>query len=102
MSGKYYPHNWDAISDAPAEYFESCTFEDFALWKINGWEIPSSVSCIIRAQHKDTGKVNEHVYKCSRSAVKRLMDYMDTGNYEVTICNHDSISIIVNNDTNDA
>ena len=42
MSGKYYPHNWDAISDAPSEYFEEISFEDFAIWKINGWDLPSS------------------------------------------------------------
>ena len=100
MSGKYYPNNWDAIKEAPIEYFEECSYEDFLMWKLNGWEIPSSVSCILRAQHKDTGKVSEHVYKCPKRAVKRLIKYMDTGNYEVTVCNHDSISIIVNNEPN--
>jgi len=25
---------------------------------------------------------------------------MESGQYEVTVCNHDSISLVVNNDTN--
>ena len=100
MSGKYYPNNWDAIQEAPSEYFEECSYDDFATWKLNGWEIPSSITCILRAQNMDTGKINEHVYRCPKRAVKRLIKYMDTGDYEVTVCNHDSISIVVNNDSN--
>jgi len=100
MSGKYYPHNWDAISDAPSEYFEACTVEDFFEWKVNGWMMPSSISCILRAQHINTGKIKEHVYKSPQRAVNRLVSYMESGQYEVTVCNHDSISLVVNNDTN--
>ena len=44
MSGKYYPNNYDAIKEAPSEYFESCTVEDFWEWKLNGWMMPSSIS----------------------------------------------------------
>ena len=97
MSGKYYPHNWDAIKDAPAEYFEPCSWEDFEMWKLNGWEMPSSVTCIMRAAHKDTGKIKEHVYKSPKSAVKKLIKYMETGEYELTICNHESISVVTSN-----
>ena len=94
MSGKYYPNNWEAIQDAPDELFEPCSVEEFWEWKLNGWMMPSSVSCIMRAEHKATGKIKEHTYKSPKSAVKKLVKYMDTGEYEVTICNHDSISLV--------
>ena len=100
MSGKYYPNNYDAIKEAPSEYFEPCSVEDFFEWKVNGWMMPSSISCILRAENINTGKIKEHVYKSPQRAVNRLASYMETGDYEVTICNHDSISIIVNNDSN--
>jgi len=100
MSGKYYPNNYDAIKEAPSEYFESCTVEDFWEWKLNGWMMPSSISCILRAENMLTGKIKEHVYKSPQRAVNRLVKYMETGEYEVTVCNHDSISLVVNNDTN--
>ena len=100
MSGKYYPNNYDAIKEAPSEYFEECTVEDFFEWKVNGWMMPSSISCILRAQHINTGKIKEHVYKSPQRAVNRLVSYMESGQYEVTVCNHDSISLVVNNDTN--
>ena len=94
MSGKYYPNNWKAIHDAPSEYFEECSYEDFFVWKLNGWEMPSSVTCLMRAEHKDTGKIKEHVYKSPKRAVQRLTKYMDDGNYNVTVCNHEAITLL--------
>ena len=103
MSGKYYPHNIEAIQDAPDEYFESCTWEEFHDWRVCAWEIPTSVVCIMRAEHKDTGKVTEHVYQKPKSAQKRLMQYMADGEHEVTICNSDSIHLVklAEHDTDD-
>ena len=94
MSGKYYPNNADAIAKAPDEVFEPCTWEEFFDWRLTAWEIPASVSCIIRAQHKDTGKVTEHVYQQSSAARKRLMKYMEDGDHEVIVCNADAIHLV--------
>ncbi len=91
---KYYPNNWQAIKDAPSEYFEECSYEDFFMWKLNGWEIPSSVMCIFRVKNTKTGKIKEHVYKNAKSAHKRLLEYMKEGDHEVTVVNHDSIHLI--------
>ena len=102
MSGKYYPNNWEAIKEAPEEYFEPCSVDEFWEWKLNGWAMPSSVSCILRAENKHTGKIKEHVYRSPKHAVNRLVSYMETGDYEVTVCNHDSISLVVNNDADDS
>ena len=101
MSGKYYPNNWKAIKDAPEEYFEPCSYEDFEAWKLSGWEIPSSVSCIIRAECERTGKVQEYTYKTARGARDRLMKLMDRGEYTVTICDHSSIHLIKEEPIND-
>ena len=94
MSGKYYPNNFDAIAAAPSEYFEPCTWEEFYDWRMCAWEIPTSVSCIIRAEHKDTGKVTEHVYQKENAAKKRILKYMQDGMYEVTVANQDTIHLI--------
>ena len=36
------------------ELFEPCTWEEFHDWRVCAWEIPTSVVCIMRAEHKDT------------------------------------------------
>ena len=98
---KYYPNNWQAIKDAPEEYFEPCTYEDFFVFKLNGWDLPSSVTCIMRAEHKDTGEITEHIYKNSKCATKRLINYMKDGMHEVVVCNHESIHLIKLEDQDD-
>lgn len=102
MSGKYYPNNYDAIRDAPDEYFEPCSYEEFNEWKLCNWEIPTSVSCLIRAEHIHTGKIKEHVYQRPQSAQKKLMQYMETGEYDVTVCNQESIHLLkINHESDD-
>ena len=98
MSGKEFPNNFEAIQEAPDEIFEQCSVEDFFDWRVGGWDIPSSVMCIMRAEHKDTGRITEHVYSTAGHARNRLLKYMKTGEYQVTIANHDSIHLIKAND----
>ena len=100
MSGREFPNNFDAIMGAPDEIFEPCSYEDFIDWRLTAWEIPSSVMCIMRAEHKDTGKITEHIYSKAGAARNRLLKYMTTGDYEVTIANHDSIQLIKTNGPN--
>ena len=103
MSGKYFPNNWEAIKEAPEEYFEPCSWEDFEEWKLSGWDLPSSVSCIIRAQNKDTGQVHEHTYKHARRAKQRLLKYMDSDDqYEITICDHNTIHLLTKENEDDS
>jgi hypothetical protein len=99
MSGKEFPNNFEAIQEAPDEIFEPCSVEDFFDWRVGGWDIPSSVMCIMRAEHKDTGKITEHTYSKAGAARNRLLKNMKTGDYEVTIANHDSIQLIKSNGT---
>ncbi len=82
---KYYHNNWAAIQDAPAELFDSIPYDEFMDWKISGWEIPSSVSCMIRETDLKTGKVTEYVYNKEGAARNRARKIMEAGN-EFVVC----------------
>ena len=88
---KYYPNNWQAYKDSPDAFFLPLEFDEFMDWKINGWEIPSSVACIIREQNIKTGKVTEHVYARLSNANKRANRIMKEGKSEFLVCTHDDI-----------
>ena len=88
----YYPNNWKQIKEAPASFFISIPYEEFVDWKMNGWEIPSSVACIIREQNLETGKVKEYVYEKMGNANKRCHKIMAEKNSEFVICTHDDLA----------
>ena len=87
----YYPHNWDAIAECPAEWFDSIPFDDFMDWKMGGWEMPSSISCMIREKNIKTGKVKEYVYQRTHDAKKRAEKIMHEGKSEFIVCTHDEV-----------
>ncbi len=58
----YFHNNWQLYKDADESFFLSHTFDEFMEWKLGGWELPSSVCCIIRETDPKTKKVKEHVY----------------------------------------
>ena len=77
---RYYPNNWKAIKDTPSEYFQAedpLSFEEFMDWKLGGWELPSSVCCIIRESDPKTKKVKEHVYSKPAYAKKKILKLME-------------------------
>ena len=51
----YFPNNWQAYANCPAEMFDSLPIEQFFDWRVEGWEIPSSVAAIIREQDLESG-----------------------------------------------
>ena len=87
---KYYHNNRAAIKDAPAELFIPMPFDEFMDWKIGGWEIPSSVSCMIRETDSKTGKVKEYVYNKLGAARNRARKIMDSGN-EFIVCTSEAV-----------
>ena len=91
---KYYPNNWAVIQAAPAEMFPDIVFDQFMEWKVEGWEIPSSVYCIIRTQHLDTGKVKEYVYQRPEFARKKVRKLMKEGEVDISIATHDAIHFV--------
>ena len=89
MSGKYYPNNWEAWQEMPEDFLTTPTWEEFEDWKLRGWEIPSSVCCIIRA-HTTKGKIKEYVYQKQYAAEERIRNLMTQG-VEFTVVTEDQI-----------
>ena len=99
---KYFPNNWQRYKDQPDSFYSLGgnvyhTFEDIMEWKVSGWELPSSVCCIIRVQHKDSGKVKEYVYSSAKSAVKFCNKLMEQG-HEFTIVDEEQVQQMVPSD----
>jgi len=87
---KYFPHNWKAIKNTPSKYFRhpdgDITFEDFMDWRVGGWEIPSSIDCIIREEDIKTGKIKEYIYERPACAQKRIDKIINDQSSQFTIC----------------
>ena len=96
MSGKrYFPNNWEHYKDAPDEMFEQHSFEEIMDWKVGGWELPSSVCCIIRVRDSKTYKVEEHVYARRSAAQAKVSQLMHTPDIEFTVCDHEAIHHLI-------
>ena len=87
----YFPNNVEAYRGAPSHWFDDIPYEDFMDWKVAGWELPSSIACIIREENLETGKIKEHVYRRASAAKKKTRDIMREGISEFTICAPDAI-----------
>lgn len=68
----------------PEDFLATPTWEEFEDWKLRGWEIPSSVCCIIRATNTK-GKVKEYVYQKTHAAEKRIQQLI-AEEAEFTVC----------------
>ena len=71
---RYFHNNWRQYKNSPDDFFYDHSFEDFMNWKVAGWELPSSVCCIIRETDTKTKKVKEHVYSKRSYAIKKVED----------------------------
>ena len=97
---KYYPNNWKAFKDQPDHFFRDpasdkpLSFDEFMDWKMAGWELPSSVSCIIRERNLTTDKVKEYVYNRVSDAKKRCRKIMDVGESEFIVCTSDAVHVM--------
>ena len=87
----YFPNNWKELKNVPAEFFDDLSFEEFMDWKIAGWELPSSVSCIIREKNLSSGKITEHVYQREHAARRKAQSIMNKGESEFYVCSRDAI-----------
>ena len=96
----YLPNNWDEFKDAPDNYFIPHTFEEVMEWKVAGWELPSSICCIIRVSDIKTGKIKEHVYSQRSAAKAKVNKLISTPGVEFVIADHESIHFLTpsNND----
>lgn len=97
---KYYPNNWEEYANLDDDNFIPHTFEEIMEWKVGGWELPSSVCCIIRVTDPDTRKVSEFVYQKHRSAEDKVQSLIRS-NCEFTVCDHAAIHHIYPETVND-
>ena len=88
---KYFPNNYEAVSGAPHQWFHPIPFDEFMDWKIGGYEIPSSIACIIREHNLKTGKVSEYVYQRPSAAKNKCIEIMDMGESEFLVCDEEQI-----------
>ncbi len=91
----YFHNNWQYYKDADDNFFSlggniHHTFEDIMDWKVGGYELPSSVCCIIRATDPKTKKVKEYVYSKLPYAMRKIEELMDQG-HEFIVCDEDQI-----------
>ena len=73
----YYHNNWQLYKDSDESMFIPHEFEEFMDWKLGGWELPSSVCCIIRESDPKTKKVKEHVYSKPAYAQNKILKLME-------------------------
>ena len=85
----YYPNNWQQYKDSPDDMFINHTYEEFMDWKIEGWYLPSSVSCIIRVEEFD-GTISEYAYQTQGHA-KRKIKQLVKDRRDFVICDNESI-----------
>jgi len=81
----YFPNNWKQWKEVPDEFLYAPTFEEFADWKLSGWELPSSICCMIR-ETTSKGKIKH-------AAENKISKLMKTGN-EFVICTEDQLHFI--------
>ena len=100
MSGKreYYQNNWQEYKDADESDFIPHTFEEVMSWKVGGWELPSSVCCIIRSTDLNTKKVKEYVYQRPSAAQAKVNQLINTPDIEFVVADSDSIHYLTPHD----
>ena len=88
MTGKRkeFHNNWQRFKDAPDDMFEPHEFEDLMSWRVDHWELPSSVFCLIRESNTKTGKIKEHVYQQPGSAIKKINALQTKSDTEFIVC----------------
>lgn len=97
MSGKrkpYFDNNWQEYKDAPDDFFIPHTYEEIMSWKVAGWELPSSVCCVIRATNLNTHKVQEYVYRQRHAAQNKVNELINARDVEFVVCDHESIHFL--------
>tara|TARA_E500000305_G_scaffold47271_2_gene36912 strand:+ start:879 stop:1226 length:348 start_codon:yes stop_codon:yes gene_type:complete len=87
----YYDNNWQEYKDAPDDFFIPHKFEEIMQWKVAGWELPSSVCCIIRVTNLEDKKTEEFVYRKPSAAKRKVSNLFKQGGVEFCVADHESI-----------
>lgn len=87
----YFDNNWELYKAADDDHFVCHTFEELMHWKVAGWELPSSVCCIIRVTNTVTKKTKEFVYRQPSAAKKKVQALFNEPDIEFCVADHESI-----------
>ena len=85
----YYAINYQAVADTESRYFPSMEFDEFYVYHLANWMLPSSHDCVIRATSLKTGKVKEYSYKYRKAAENKIKSLVHT--HEFVVCDHEAI-----------
>lgn len=93
MNGKnkYFPNNWELYAEADDDNFIPHTFEEVMSWKVAGWELPSSVCCIIRVTDIKSKRIKEFVYQRPHAAKLMTARLINTPGIEFTVVDHEAV-----------
>ena len=100
-SKKYFPNNWQKFKDAPEELFMPHTYEEIMDYKIQAWELPSNICCLIREADLKTKQVKEYVYQRRSAAEKKVKQLMGKDGIEFTVCTPEQIHFVSQLDIDD-
>lgn len=98
---KYYPHNWAAVSNMDESILqimsEHWTVQDVIEEKMSGYELPSSIFCMIRSSNQSNGKIKEFVYQRKHAANNKLRSLLESDDpIEVLLLTEDSYVVLQN------
>ena len=85
----------------PSEFFDSISYEEFMDCKIQGWQLPSSVDCIIREENTRTGKITEYVYEKQSAAKKKVTSILNKMESAFVIADHEHVHHLYLKPTNE-
>ena len=91
---KDFPNKFDRYAKIPAERFQPIEYDTFYEWKIQGWELPPDIMCIIRCENTRTNKVKEYVYQQPKAAAKCIAKLTEDPDNVLTICDPDEIHLL--------
>ena len=98
---EYFDNNWELYKSADDAFFVPHTYEEVMQWKVAGWELPSSVCCIIRVTNTVTKKTKEFVYRQPKAAKRKVAALFDEQDIEFCVADHESIHHLYPEDLTD-
>jgi len=97
----YFPNNWAEFKAAPDDMFVPHTFLEIMKWKVSGWQLPSSVDCIIRYKEPGSERIKERIYQKRKYAEALVEKLVEAGAEEITVCNEHFVQNLLEDDDYD-
>lgn len=86
-----FPNSWEALVDAPEEWFDSPPY-DYFMERIHNWMLPGSIATIIRTKDLKTKKVKEYIYRTEGRAINKIKSLMAESKTEFIVIDHENVN----------